>query len=247
MNRNSTIKPPFFEFGPKAYLYGREMLALAEHADRIAHEFDVDIIITPQYVDIPLLARSLKHIHIFAQHMDPIVPGRGIGAVLPEALAEAGAEGVLLNHAEKRMALTDIKKAVERADEVGLTTIVCADSPEEAAAVTHFAPNIVLAESPELIGGGKRGPEDAAAIRRTNELVKTVNPNVLVLHGAGIKDEDDVYEVIYAGADATGSSSGIVKADDPKTMFERMIKAVRTAWDDRNKKQQGGEYDLLPR
>jgi triosephosphate isomerase len=236
MNRTSTIKPPFFEFGPKAYLYGRNMLSLAEHADRIAHEFDVDIIITPQYVDIPLLARSMRHIHVFAQHMDPIVPGRGIGAVLPEALVEAGAEGVLLNHAEKRMALSDIKHAVERADEVGLTTIVCADSPEEAAAAAHFAPNIILAESPELIGGGTRGPEDAVVIRRTNELVKAVNPDVLVLHGAGIKDEQDVYAVIAAGADATGSTSAIVKADDPKTMFERMIEAVRRAWDDRNKK-----------
>ena len=64
------IKPPFFEIGPKAYLYGEEMLALAKAIDAVAIKYDVDIIVTPQYTDIRLLAENTERILIFAQHMD---------------------------------------------------------------------------------------------------------------------------------------------------------------------------------
>jgi pyridoxal biosynthesis lyase PdxS len=39
--------------------------------------------------------------------------------------------------------------------------------------------------------------------------------------------------VIKAGADATGTTSGIMKAVDPEAMMEEMISAVRSAWDER--------------
>ena len=63
------ISVPFFELGPKAYLYGEHVLELALCADQISAEYDVTIIMTPQYVDIPLLARQTKDLLIFAQHI----------------------------------------------------------------------------------------------------------------------------------------------------------------------------------
>jgi triosephosphate isomerase len=48
--------------------------------------------------------------------------------------------------------------AIRRAREVGLATMVCADSPEEAAAVALLGPDIVLAEPPELIATSLRPP-----------------------------------------------------------------------------------------
>lgn len=78
--------------------------------------------------------------------MDPIEIGRGIGLVLPEALKAAGAVGTLLNHAEKKMTLSDISRAIKRADKVGLATMVCADNLEEVLAVVQFGPNIIRAE-----------------------------------------------------------------------------------------------------
>jgi triosephosphate isomerase len=50
------------------------------------------------------------------------------------------------------------------------------------------------------------------------------------LHGAGISSAQDVYEIISMGAQATGSTSGIIKAKDPFAMLEEMIRAVREAW-----------------
>jgi triosephosphate isomerase len=123
MYRGFKIDPPFFDIGPKAFLYGEEVLALAMHADRVSEKYNVQVIFTPQYVDIPILARQVKNIFIFAQHMDDLPVGRGVGSVLPEALKAAGAAGVLLNHAEKPKPLEEIERTIRRADEVGLGTL----------------------------------------------------------------------------------------------------------------------------
>lgn len=230
MYQGLKLIPPFFEIGPKAYLYGKEVLSLAKFADELCIKYNVQIIFTPQYVDIPLLARETKNLLIFAQHMDSLEIGRGVGSVLPEAVKAAGAEGVLLNHAEKPLPLEIIHKTIQRGDEVGLASMVCAGSLEEVEVVAKMNPNILLAEPPELIGVGKRGTDDQEAIRKINALVWGINPEILVLHGAGISCGRDVYEIIALGAQATGSTSGIIKAKDPFAMLEEMIRSVREAW-----------------
>ncbi len=232
MYKELTIKPPFFEIGPKAFMYGERMLQLAKAADKASVKYDVRIIITPQPSDIYMLAQETEHLLIFAQHMDHLPVGRGLGSILPEAVKAAGAVGVMLNHAEKPMAMADLYQAIKRADEVGLATIVCADSIKEAEAIALFAPNIIVAEPTELIGTGQTS--DEAYVKATTSAIKKINPEIQVLPAAGIKDENDVYKVIKAGADATGTTSGIMKAEDPEAMMDAMIRAVRMAWDERH-------------
>ncbi|TRZ77495.1 MAG: triose-phosphate isomerase [Deltaproteobacteria bacterium] len=231
MYRGVEITPPFFEIGPKAYLYGRELLKLARHADKIGKKYDVQMIITPQYVDIPILAREMEHVLVFAQHMDSLEVGRGVGSVLPEALKAAGAAGVMLNHAEKRLLNDELERTIRRADQIGLATMVCADTLEDAAVIAQMEPNIIIAESPDLIGVGRRDAKDRLAIRSINEKVWKMNPDIRVLHGAGIRCGRDVYDVIASGAQGTGSTSGIILSDDPFGMVEEMARSVREAWD----------------
>ena len=95
-----------------------------------------------------------------------------------------------------------------------------------------FSPNIIVAEPSELIGTGKI--VDEAYVKATTSAIKKINPEIQVLPAAGIKDENDVYKVIKAGADATGTTSGIMKAEDPEAMMDAMIRAVRMAWDERH-------------
>ncbi len=228
------IKPPFFEIGPKAYLWGNKMLELAKVIDEAATKLDVDVIVTPQYTDIPLLAQNTKRIHVYAQHMDALVPGRGLGSVLPEAVKEAGAEGVMLNHAEKKLDLETLAATIKRADEIGLATIVCTDTLEEIKAVAALEPNIIVAEPTALIGTGQTSDMDY--VLDTIAAVKAINPEIMVLQGAGIPNGQDVYNVIAAGAEATGSTSGIIKAADPAAMVWEMLTALREAYDNRNSK-----------
>lgn len=231
MYRGLKIVPPFFEIGPKAYLYGRDALALARHADAMSKKYDVQIIFTPQYVDIPLLAREMERVLVFAQHMDSLEIGRGIGSVLPEAVKAAGAAGVLLNHIEKRLTMDELQRTMKRADGVGLATMVCADNLEDAVVIAKMQPNIIIAESPQLIGVGKRGMDDQRVIEEINRAVWNINPEIRMLHGAGISCGRDVYDVVAAGAQGAGSTSGIIKAKDPFAMLEEMIRSAREAWD----------------
>ena len=46
MYPNCTIKAPFFEIGPKSYLFGDDVVELAKAADAAAERYDVDIIFT---------------------------------------------------------------------------------------------------------------------------------------------------------------------------------------------------------
>ncbi len=232
MYKGLKIEPPFFEIGPKAFLYGDRMLALARAADEASAKYDVRIILTPQPTDIRLLAENTRNVLIFAQHIDPITVGRGLGSILPEAVKAAGAVGAMLNHAEKPMTTADLYRAIRRADEVGLATIVCASTLAEAEAIARFGPNIIVAEPTELIGTGQTS--DAEYVAATTSAIKKIDPEILVLQGAGISNGEDVYNMIRAGADATGTTSGIMKAADPEAMLWEMIRAVRTAWDERH-------------
>lgn len=233
MYRGIKIRTPFFEIGPKSYIYGKQILELAKAADIAAKKYDVDIIFTAPYADIRMVVEETENLFVFAPHMDPLPVGRGLADILPESIKAAGAVGVMLNHCEKPVTLPVLRKTIQRADEVGLMTIVCADSIAEAKAIAIFEPNIIVAEPTELIGTGETSSLDY--VHASIEAVKSINPEILVLNAAGIKSGRDVYNVVYAGAEATGSSSGIVKAPDSAAMVDEMIRAVREAWDARMK------------
>ncbi len=230
MYKNYKIRAPYFEIGPKCFMWGERMLKLAKEVDKIAYKYDLDVILTPQYADIRLLAENTHYVHIYAQHMDDLYPGRGLGSVLPESVKEAGAVGVMLNHAEKKLTMDKIRSTIARADEVGLATIVCADSVAEIAEIAAMGPNLIVAEPTELIGTGVAS--DMGYVRDTIEAVRKINPDIMVLQGAGISGPDDVANVIRAGAQATGCTSGVFKAKDPEAAAEEMLYTLRKTWDE---------------
>jgi triosephosphate isomerase len=227
------IKPPFFEVGPKAYAYGRDLVRLAVYADRLSAKYGVQIILTPQYTDIPAVAREVVRVLVFAQHMDSLMPGRGVGSVLPEALVEAGASGVLLNHSERPLPHEELACCIRRAGDVGLATIVCADDALQAAAIAVLAPDAIIVEEPALIGSSTGRHSTQASIADADRAIWRVDPAIRVLHAAGISSAQDVYDVIAAGAQGSGSSSAIFTAADPELVLTSMIRATRQAWDAR--------------
>ena len=230
MYSNYKIRAPYFEIGPKCFMWGERMLRLAQAVDEIAAEYDLDVIITPQYADIRMIAENTSHIHVYAQHMDYLRPGRGLGSVLPESIKEAGAVGVMLNHAEKKLTLDEIEKTIARADEVGLATIVSPDSVREIEAVAKLSPNLIVAEPTELIGTGVTS--DMGYVRDTIEAVRRIDPDIMVLQGAGISTPDDVARVIRAGALATGCTSGVMRAADPEAAARAMLSTLRAVWNE---------------
>ena len=232
MSTKRIFKPPFFEIGPKQYLYGDQVLELALAAERASIEFDVDVIFTTPFCDIRRVAEATERIFVFAPHMDAIPVGRGLADILPESIKAAGADGVLLNHTEKPVTFSVLQKTIERAKELDLLVLAIADTIEEAKAIATLGPEAITAEQQVLIGSGIIADDNY--IVGTTKAIKSVNDSIYVLQGAGIKDENDVYNMIFDGAEATRTSSAVGKADNPGEMAYKMIRAARQAWDARN-------------
>ena len=225
------IKTPFLIVNPKSYLYGEKSLDLALAADKAAKETGIEMFFTCPFTDIRYISERTNHLIVTAQHMDPLKPGRGMGHILPESLKEAGAEAVFLNHAENPMTVEKLSKTIERAHELDMITIVCADSVFEAAAVCKLNPDIVLAEPTDLIGTGKTAGK--GYVVETISKIREINPDILVMIASGVTTADDVYKVIKLGADGTGGTSGILKAPDHKKRIVEWAEAVKKAVKDR--------------
>ena len=231
MVKNYKISEPFFEYGPKCYMYGDTLLKIAKGLDKLSKKYGVDVILDVPDTEISNIARHTKRIHVYSQHMDSIPMGKGMGKSLPEGIKAAGAVGVMLNHAERKLTIEEIEKAIKRADEMGLATMVCADSVEEVKAIAKLGPNILVAEPSELIGTGK--PADKEYVDEVIKVIREINPDIKPFPSAGISKGEDCYNIIKAGASASGCSSAIAKAEDPLKLAEEMISAVRRAYDER--------------
>ncbi|RJS67708.1 triose-phosphate isomerase [Candidatus Bathyarchaeota archaeon] len=224
----SKVRTPIIIVNFKTYseATGRRALKLAEDAEKASLESGVCIAVAPQFVDIPPIVEVVE-IPVFAQHIDPIKPGSHTGHILPEAVKEAGAVGTLINHSERRLKLADIDAAVKRARDVGLTSLVCTNNADVSASASALKPDMIAVEPPELIGTGipvsKAKPE---VVTGTVDLVKRINPNVVILCGAGITSPDDVSAAITLGTEGVLVASGIVKAKDPYKVMVEFAEAI---------------------
>ncbi len=228
------LKPPFFEIGPKQYLYGDDVLELALIADEASRKHGVQVIFTTPFPDIRMVAEKTKDLIVFAPSMDNIPVGRGLANILPESVRAAGADGVMLNHVEKQLSYLVLKGTMDRARALEMLTLICTDSTVEAKAAALLSPTVITAEPNDLIGTGKASSLDY--IRESVEAIHAIDPNIYVLIGAGIACGQDVYNVIKEGADASGSSSAVACAKDKYALVNEMLAAARQAWDERNAK-----------
>jgi triosephosphate isomerase len=205
---------------------GKNAVKLADAAEKVSLETEVCFGVAPQFVDVPVIARSVD-IPVFAQHIDPVKPGSHTGHVLPESVKEAGAVGTLINHSERRLRLADIDAAVTRAREIGLVSVVCTNNTAVSASAAALKPEMIAVEPPELIGTGipvsKAKPE---VVTSTVESVKRVNPEVVVLCGAGITGGEDVAAAMRLGTEGVLVASGIVKAKNPYEVMLEFAEAI---------------------
>jgi len=222
------IRLPFILVNFKTYIEatGRKALELAKKAEKASLETEVCIGVAPQFVDIRMIAEEVS-IPVFAQHIDPIKPGRCTGFILPEAIREAGAVGTIINHSEKQLKLSEIELAVERAHECDLTSLVCIGSHRLARRIASFNPDMIAVEPPELIATGiavsKAKPE---VVAKTVETVKGVNPKIVVLCGAGIIRGEDVAAALKLGTEGVLVASGVVKAKNPYKVLLEFAEAI---------------------
>jgi triosephosphate isomerase (TIM) len=186
---------------------GESALNLARICQEVSQQTEVPIFPIVQAADIFRL--SSQGFFVWAQHVDGIDFGPYTGSLLPESVLLAGAKGTLLNHAEKKLALAEIQKIMEK---FSGQTLICASSLEEGRQLSSLKPNFLAYEPPELIGGkisvSQAQPEVITAF--INEIKE-----IPVLVGAGIHQKEDVQKALSLGAKGILISSDVVLSENP--------------------------------
>lgn len=218
------LKTPIIIINFKTYMSatGSRAVSLAKKCDKVARETKANIAVAVQASDIFRVSREVS-IPVLSQHIDDVEFGSNTGSILAEAVKENGAVGTLINHSEKRIPMEKIKKTVKRANEVGLTTIVCAKDDNEGKKISDFKPGFVAVEPPELIGGDVSVSTSKPGLIKNS--VKKIWSNVIV--GAGVKTAEDVKIALKLGSVGVLVASGITKSGNPEKVLRDLTKGLR--------------------
>ncbi len=227
MKKPKPIKTPSLGVNAKSYMWGEPLLKIAQHCEEIAIQHDLTVTINVPFTEIYRIAQACPHLHINAQGVDAIEPGGKMGAVLPEMVKEAGADGVILNHAARPMTLSEVVKCIQRCKEIGLHTMVCVDNVEECRMMASLHPTGLIVEQTALIGTGIIA--DEAYLRSTCEAIRAIDSNIIISQGAGIKNGNDIYRNIKLGSETGGGASGIFCAEDPIAAIDDFVEGILRA------------------
>ena len=67
---------PHFSCNPKSYVWGKNLHKLADKAEQMAVELDLDCLFTAQLIDLPYIVENCPHLTPMAQMIDPFSPRR---------------------------------------------------------------------------------------------------------------------------------------------------------------------------
>jgi triosephosphate isomerase len=198
---------------------GTKAVKLAKLLAAAGTSYRADVRIAVQPTDIALVAAA--KIPVYAQHIDPVLPGKTTGWITAAAVKAAGASGVLLNHSEHRLTTKELETAVRRCKEHKLKSVVCAESVARLKELQHIPADLFAVEPPELIGGDVSVSTARPGI--ISESVKASRKPVLV--GAGIKDAVDIAVARKRGAVGVLLASSITLAKDQKGALRKLLQA----------------------
>lgn len=192
----------------KNYVWGERVRKIANAIDSVS----TDVIICVPAVNIKEIADKTR-LDVFAQHVDLAEKGRTTGWLIPVAVKEAGASGVLLNHSEHQLNSKELGKLIKECKKVGLKTVVCVSSLIMAKKVRDMRPWAVAYEDSKLISTGR-----SITGYRTEEVRKFGmlfrDSRVKALCGAGVSNYNDVREAKGLGCHGVLVSSAVMKAKD---------------------------------
>lgn len=198
---------------------GDSVIRLLSPVKKISQKTGVEIIPAAQPTDIYRIKKELD-IEVWAQHMDPIDPGRNMGWLSPYSLKEAGASGVVINHSEHKTTDENVKKILDKAREYNLKNVVIAFDPETVIKYDSWGPDYISYEKEDNIGTG----ESMIKTERENikKLVSVIKRPLII--GAGISTGDDIREAVRLGAKGVIMASRFVLAEDPEAKLQELAK-----------------------
>lgn len=202
---------------------GKNALKLAKIHEKVAKDTGKNIGICVSACDLFRVSQAVS-IPVFAQHIDPIDYGSFTGQILPQNVKNSGAIGTLLNHSEKRIEKEELNHSVACAQKASLSRIICAESPEEIEAFSHFDPDFLAFEPPELIGktNVSVSSEEPDSIKKSVE----VSQGIPILVGAGINSAEDIKVAMSLGAQGFLVATAIIKSEDPEKALLEFVSVM---------------------
>jgi triosephosphate isomerase len=198
---------------------GKSALKLTKTLEKNAKGCKLIVAVSP--IDVYNIAKNTK-VKVLCQHIDNVKFGKGTGKITGKSIKENKAKGVLINHAEDRIPIKDIKENIARCKKLNLTTVVCCANLNEAKKISAFKPDYIAYEVPELIGTGKSISEfKASAVKK---FVKIVGKKSIPLCGAGVSTNEDYKAALKLGTKGVLLASGITKAQNPGKVLRELVK-----------------------
>lgn len=215
------MKLPVIIVNFKAYeeATGERAFAMARVLERVTRESSVEVCIAASPLDVGALLRE-TNIPIFAQHVDGVGFGSKTGQIPAVVAKNAGVSGTLLNHAERRLSSEVLAKTITMCRELGLYTVVCAESPEKVTEIVGYQPDAIAYEPPELIGGTVS--VSTAQPEIISKVVQLAG-EIPLLVGAGVKTAEDVRVAMDLGAQGVLLASGVVLSPEPEAVLYDLI------------------------
>ncbi len=192
---------------------GKKAVELARIHEKVAQRTGARIAVCVSVLDLHAVSQAVS-IPVFVQHIDPISFGSSTGSILPESVRTWGGMGTLINHSEKRVSPEIIPQIIQQAQLSGLQTILCAESPAEIHNFSHFRPDMLAFEPPELIGSRTLSVSSAhpESIRESVDLAHGID----ICVGAGINTPEDVRIALELGAKGFLVATAITKSKTPE-------------------------------
>ena len=195
-------------------ILGAGSVRLARAAESAAREVGIEVIVAPPVSMIGVVASSVK-IPVFSQRTENAELGQSTGALIPEAIKAAGADGTILNHSEAITSSAELDRLIPRIKSLGLSICLCARTTREVRSLAMHGTGYLAIEPPELIGTGIAVSEARPElIKASVRAAKDSGFAGRILCGAGIVEGNDVRKAVDLGVDGILVASSVVKAKD---------------------------------
>ncbi len=190
---------------------------------KVSEEFNIPIIAVAQATEIYRIKKELD-IEVWAQHIDPIDPGRNTGWISPFSVKEAGATGVLINHSEHKLKEEVILETIKKARQYNLKTLLIGQTVEMVKRFDSYDIDYLSFEKEDLIASTISMIDQQEETIKS--LVKTIKHPLII--GAGINDGEDARKSKAAGAAGILMATYFIQASDPEQKLKELAEGFKT-------------------
>ena len=201
---------------------GEKAVELAKAMERASNS-NVRMVAVVSAFDLHSVQQAAPTLEVWSQHLDPVGKGSFTGWLQPDNAIERGAKGTIINHAEHKVNIEHVKERMNQLPS-SFPICACAADVDEAHQLAELGPTFIAVEPPELIGGDiSVTTADPTIVSDTVTAVQSINPDVRVLCGAGVKDGDDVRTAVELGAHGVLLASGVTKAKNVEDVLANLV------------------------